>query len=108
MLPDDFQWDDTNQYGQDWLRCGRVIVAGVCQTVILGKWLGRVNRHDERVPDYPSAYFRSRCAAMRSAERWACAHAARLRHEILTGARRKVPTPPASRADKAAQRKLRG
>ncbi|WP_295937068.1 hypothetical protein [uncultured Xanthomonas sp.] len=107
MLPDDFQWDTQNQWGQNWLRCGRVIVASVSTTAIPGIWIGKVNRHDE-LSSHPHAYFRRLNAAKRMAERWACVHAARLRQEILTGARRRPPEQAPSREQKRMQRQLRG
>ncbi|MCT8281729.1 hypothetical protein [Xanthomonas translucens] len=107
-LPDDIAWDSTNQWGRDWLRVGRVIVAGVSQTAIRGVWIANVNRHDENVTSHPHAYFRSRRAALRSVERWACAHAERLRREIATGARKKLAGVQPSREDKRLARKMRG
>lgn len=106
-LPDEFQWDATDRWGKDWLRCGRQIVASVGTTAISGQWIANVNRHDE-IRSCPYAYFRSRGAAMRSVEAWACAHADRLRNEVATGARRAAPDPPLSREEKSLARKLRG
>lgn len=108
MLPDDFQWDPENQWRQHWLRCGRVIVAGVSMTAFAGIWIGSVNRHEERSANYAYAYFGKREVALRMAERWACACAVRVRHEILTGSRRRPPERPASRDEKRVQRQLRG
>ncbi|AVY67145.1 hypothetical protein [Xanthomonas translucens] len=108
-LPDDIAWDSTNQWGRDWLRCGRKIVAGVSQTVFEdGRWIARVNRHDETGRALPSAYFRSRGAALRSVERWACAHAERLRREVATGAREKKVGVQPSREEKRLARQMRG
>lgn len=45
---------------------------------------------------------------MRSVERWACAHAGRLLHELETGARRRVSEPAPSREEKRMARKMRG
>ncbi|WP_185825409.1 hypothetical protein [Xanthomonas sp. SI] len=106
-LPDEFAWDTTNQWGQDWLKCAGRIVAGVSQTAIRGVWIANVNRHDENVTSHPHAYFRSRRAAMRSVERWASAHASRLRCEIATGAAPKAG-PPATRDEKRLARAMRG
>lgn len=107
-LPPDFAWDPTDQWGRDWLRCGRTIVASVSKTVFPdGRWIGNVNRHDERMASHPYAYFPRREAAMRSLERWACAHAARLRREIATGARKRVAVPP-TREEKRLARQMRG
>ena len=105
-LPPDIQWDPTDQWGRDWLKCGHKIVASVSQTAIRGIWIANVNRHD-KVASYPYAYFRTRRAAMRSVERWACAHAARLRNEIATGAREKAPVVP-TREEKRMVRAMRG
>jgi hypothetical protein len=106
-LPDDFEWEPTNRWGQDWLRCGHQIIANVSKTVFPdGRWIANVNRHDERVASYPHAYFRTREIAMRSVERWACAHAVRLRGEIATGARKKAPVVP-TREEKRTARQMR-
>jgi hypothetical protein len=107
-LPDQFAWDSTNQWGQDWLKCGRAIVAGVSETAISGRWIANVNRHDENTISHPHAYFRSRRAAMRSVERWACAHAERLRVEIATGARKRRAEARPSREEKRLARQMRG
>lgn len=105
-LPPDFTWDPTDRWGKDWLKCGHKIVASVGQTAIQGVWIANVNRHDE-VASCPYAYFRKRRAAMRSVERWACAHAERLRHEIATGARKRVEVQP-TREEKRLARQMRG
>jgi len=105
-LPPDLAWDATDQWGRDWLKCGHTIVAGVSQTAIRQIWIANVNRHDEIAP-CPYAYFRTRRAAMRSVERWACAHAARLRWEVATGARKKKPE-PLTREEKRMARQMRG
>ncbi|KTF39570.1 hypothetical protein [Xanthomonas translucens] len=108
-LPDDFKWDPTDQWGKDWLKCSGKILAGVSQTVFPdGRWIANVNRHAETTAKRPYAYFRSRTAAMRSVERWACAHAARLRHEVATGARKAPSSAPLNRDEKKLARKLRG
>lgn len=108
-LPDDIAWDPTDQWGRDWLRLGRKIVAGVSNTVFEdGRWIARVNRHDENTASYPHAYFRKRGAAMRSVERWACAHAERLRREVATGAREKRVGVQPSREEKRLARQMRG
>ncbi|UYB51139.1 hypothetical protein OCJ37_14210 [Xanthomonas sp. AM6] len=107
-LPDDFAWDPTNRWGQDWLKCAGKIVAGVSQTAIRGRWIANVNRHDENTISYPHAYFRSRSAAMRSVDRWASAHAERLRWEVATGARKKLAGVQPTRAERRLARQLRG
>jgi hypothetical protein len=106
-LPDGFEWDATDRWGKDWLRCGRQIVASVSETAIRGTWIANVNRHGD-VASCPYAYFRNRGAAMRSVERWAGAHADRLRHEVATGARKAPASAPLSREEKMLARKLRG
>ncbi|WP_420009070.1 hypothetical protein [Xanthomonas sacchari] len=107
-LPPDFAWDPTDRWGRDWLVVGRQIVAGVSKTVFEdGRWIARVNRHTEDA-GCPHAYFRTRDAAMRSVERWACFHAARLRQEVATGARKKQPGMQPSREEKRLARSLRG
>ncbi|NYF21898.1 hypothetical protein HDC36_003374 [Xanthomonas sp. JAI131] len=105
-LPDDFEWE-LNRWAQDWLKCAGKIVAGVSQTAIRGIWIANVNRHDENTISYPHAYFRSRGAAMRSVERWACAHAARLPNEIATSARERAPLVP-NRDEKRMARSMWG
>lgn len=107
-LPEHFAWD-TDRWGKTWLRCQHTIVASVSKTVFPdGRWIANVNRHDQRTASYPHAYFRSQGSAMRSVERWACAHAGRLMHELEIGARRRLPEPWLSREEKRTARKLRG
>lgn len=106
-LPPDFEWEPTNRWRQDWLRCGRRIVAGVSRTAIHATWIACVNRHDDTAISYPHAYFRSREAAMRSVERWACAHAPRLRRELQAGLHPAGVTQP-TREEKRLERALRG
>jgi predicted SAM-dependent methyltransferase len=107
-LPPDIAWDATDRWGRDWLKCGGKIVASVSKTVFPdGRWIANVNRHDERVASYPHSYFRTREIAMRSVERWACAHAARLRQEMATGARKQAPVGP-TREEKRMARQMRG
>ncbi|UYC11847.1 hypothetical protein [Xanthomonas sp. CFBP 8445] len=107
-LPEHFAWD-TDRWGKTWLRVQHAIVASVNKTVFPdGRWIANVNRHDERTASYPHAYFRSQELAMRSVERWACAHAGRLLHELETGARRRVSEPAPSREEKRMARKMRG
>lgn len=107
-LPPDFEWEPTNRWGQDWLLCGRKIVAGVSKTVFPdGRWIANVNGHYERMTKHSHAYFRSREAAMRSVERWACAHASRLRHELQAGLHPAEVMQP-TREEKRLERVLRG
>ena len=107
-LPEHFAWE-TDRWGKTWLRCHRAIVASVSSTLFPdGRWIAYVNRHDERTASHPSAYFRSQESAMRSVERWACAHAGRLVRELETGARRRLPGPGPNREEKRLARKIRG
>ncbi|WOS42734.1 hypothetical protein [Xanthomonas rydalmerensis] len=106
-LPEHFSWE-TDQWGKTWLKCHHTVVANVSRTVFPdGRWIANVNRHDQRVTSHPYAYFRSQESAMRSVERWVHAHAERLLREIETGARRRAPEPPPSRAEKQLARKMR-
>lgn len=93
--------------GRDWLKCSHTIVASVSQTAIQGIWIAKVNRHDEITTSCPYAHFRTRRAAVRSVERWACARAERLRREIATGARKKATLVP-TREEKRLARQMRG
>lgn len=102
-LPEHFAWD-TDQWGKTWLRCHRAIVASVSKTVFPeGRWIANVNRYEERAASYPHAYFRSQGSAMRSVERWACAHAGRLLPRD-----KGTPAPALNREEKRLARKMRG
>jgi len=106
-LPEELAWDRTDQWGRDWFKCGHKIVASVSETAIRGIWIANVNRHREGAVSCPYAYFRSRRAAMRSVERWASAHATRLRREIAAGAASRRE-PPATREEKRLARTMSG
>lgn len=106
MLPEDFSWHVDDRYGHHWLRCGRHEVALVSERK-LGEWMSCVNvqRWSGRLYGKPLSFQGSK----RMVERWAMAHADRLRREVLDKRLGEPPVgdPRLSRAERRTEHKVR-
>jgi hypothetical protein len=106
MLPDDFSWHFEFRYDMHWLKCGRHEVALISRRAT-GEWHPCVNlqRWSGRIYGPPC----SLRGGKRMVERWATAHADRLRREVLDDKLRNPPAgdPRLSRAEQRTEHRLR-